>query len=105
VVSDAERNNVSSRLNEAFAAGTIDADDYQDRLDRLFAAQRLGDLVPVVDGLPPLPTHQPPAIVASTGGRPGELTPARSGNKLTVAIVGTLATVLLLIAILLIVAV
>jgi hypothetical protein len=27
------------------------------RLDLLFAAHRLGELVPVVEGLPPLPTH------------------------------------------------
>ena len=44
----------------------LDADDYQARLDTLFAAQRMGQLVPVVEGLPPLQTYADPAIVAAT---------------------------------------
>ncbi len=101
-VSDAERNQLNSRLNEAFTAGTIDADDYQVRLDRLFGAQRMGELVAVVEGLPPLQTYQSPAIAASTGGRPGELTEARPGNHLTVITVGAITGVVMLIAILLV---
>ena len=101
-VDEAERNRLSSRLNAAFEAGTIDADDYQVRLDRLFAAQTLGELVPVVQGLPPLATYDAPALVASTGGRPGELAPARSGNGLTVVTVAGIAGAVLLVALLLI---
>ena len=41
-VTESERDQLSSRLNAAFTAGTLDAEDYQARLDTLFAAQRLG---------------------------------------------------------------
>jgi hypothetical protein len=100
-VDEDERNRLSSRLNAAFEAGTLDADDYRARLDRLFAAQTLGELVPVVQGLPPLPTHAAPALVESTGGRPGELAPARSGNGLTLVAVAGVAGGVLLVALLL----
>ena len=38
-MTEAERDQLSSRLNAAFTAGTLDAEDYQARLDTLFAAQ------------------------------------------------------------------
>jgi hypothetical protein len=101
-VTDAERDRVSARLNAAFTAGALDQDDYQARLDRLFAATRLGELVPVVEGLPPLPTHSSPAIVASSGGQPGELSESRPPGRLTAVVVGGVAAVVLLIAILLV---
>ena len=102
-VTDAERDRLSARLNAAFTAGTLDQDDYRARLDLLFAAKRLGELVPVVDGLPPLPTHSSPAIVASSGGQPGELSESRPPGMLTAAVVGGVAVAILLIAILLLV--
>ena len=70
-VTEGERDRLSTRLNAAYEAGTLDADDYRSRLDTLFAAQKLGQLVPVVEGLPPLQTYTDPAIVAGTGGEPG----------------------------------
>ena len=80
-LSEAERNQLSSRLNAAYEAGAMDADDYHARLDTLFAAQRMGELVPVVQGLPPLQTYADPAIVAAApAGRPGELSTARSAR-------------------------
>jgi hypothetical protein len=102
-VTDAERDRLNARLNAAFTAGTLDEEDYHARLDRLFAAQRLGELIPVVEGLPPLPTHSSPAIVASSGGQPGELSEARPPGRLTAAVVGGVAVAILLIAILLVV--
>jgi hypothetical protein len=102
-VTDAERDRLSARLNAAFTAGTLDQDDYRARLDLLFAAKRLGELVPVVNGLPPLPTHSSPAIVASSSGQPGELSESRSPGMLTAAVVGGVAAAILLIAILLVV--
>jgi Domain of unknown function (DUF1707) len=103
-VSDAERDQLSSRLNAAFTAGTLDGDDYRARLDTLFAAQRMGDLVPVVEGLPPLQTYADPAIVASApDGRPGEVSPARSANGVALVAVGGVAALVVLIAILLVV--
>jgi hypothetical protein len=102
-VTDAERDRLSARLNAAYAAGTLDQDDYRARLDLLFAAKRLGELVPVVDGLPPLPTHSSPAIVANSSGEPGELSESRPPGMLTAAVVGGVAVAILLIVILLVV--
>lgn len=100
-VSEPERNQLSSRLNAAYEAGRLDADDYHDRLDRLFAARTLGELVPVVTGLPPLQTYDDPAMVASTGGAPGQLAPGRSANGLTLLVVGGVAFAVVLVAVLL----
>jgi hypothetical protein len=103
-VTEAERNQLSSRLNAAYEAGSLDADDYHVRLDTLFAAQRMGQLVPVVQGLPPLQTYANPAIVASTpSGRPGEVSPARSASGVALVAVGGVAALVVLIAILLVV--
>jgi len=101
-VTEDERNQVSSRLNAAFEEGGLDADAYHGRLDRLFAAQTLGELVPVVQGLPPLQTYEPPALVTGTGGRPGELAPARSGTGLTLVTVGGVAVAVLVVTLLLV---
>lgn len=102
-VSDAERDQLNSRLNDAFEAGKIDAEDYQGRLDQLFAARTLGELVPVVTGLPPLQTYGDPALVTSTGGRPGELSPARSGTQLALVTAAGIAAVVLLVGLLVLV--
>ena len=101
-VSDVEREQLTSRLNEAFAAGSLPAEEYHARLDRLYAAHTLGELVPVVVGLPPLQTHASPAIVGESVGQPGELAPARDGRGLTVVTVGVLAGVALLLIVMLI---
>jgi hypothetical protein len=98
-VTESERDQLSSRLNGAFTAGSLSQDDYQARLDQLFAAQRLGQLVPVVEGLPPLQTYNDPAGISS-GGQPGELSEAKPAARLTLMLVGGLALVILLIALL-----
>jgi hypothetical protein len=98
-VTDAERDQLTSRLNSAFTAGTLSQDDYQARLDQLYAAQKLGQLVPVVDGLPPLQTYDNPAIITS-GGQPGVLAESKAGNQLTLLVVGGLAAIIVLISIL-----
>lgn len=103
-VTETEREQLASRLNAAFTAGTLDSDDYKARLDTLFAATRLGELVPVVTGLPPLQTHADPAIVATTpGGRPGEVSPARSANGVALVAVGGVVALVVLIALLLVI--
>lgn len=101
-MTDAERDRLNARLNAAYTAGTLDQEDYQARLDRLFAAKRLGELVPVVEGLPPLPTYSNPAIVTSSGGQPGELSESRPPGRLTAVVIGGVAAAILLIAILLV---
>jgi Domain of unknown function (DUF1707) len=102
-VTDGERDRLNARLNAAYTAGTLEEEDYQARLDLLFAAQRLGQLVPVVEGLPPLPTHSTPAIVASSDGQPGELSESRPPGRLTAVVVAGVAAAILIIAILLVI--
>lgn len=102
-VTDEVRDQVSRQLNAAYTAGKIEEDDFRGRLDTLFGARRLGELVPVVQGLPPLQTYASPAIVASGGGQPGELTQARDGSKLTLVTGGAVVGAVLLIVILLVI--
>lgn len=102
-VSDTEREQLSSRLNTAYEGGLLGPDDFQTRLDALFAAQKMGQLLPVVEGLPALQTYDSPAMVASTGGQPGQLSEARSGNRFTLLAVGGVVGVVILIVILLLV--
>jgi Domain of unknown function (DUF1707) len=102
-VTDAERDRLNARLNAAYTSGTLQQEDYQARLDALYEAQRLGELIPVVEGLPPLPTHSNPAIVASPGGQPGELSESRPPGQLTAVVVGGVAAAILIIAILLVI--
>lgn len=99
-VEEREREQLSSRLNTAYADGALSAEDYQARLDTLFAATRLGQLVPVVEGLPAAVTYDSPAIVASDGGRPGELADTRSATGVSLLAVAGIAGVLAVIAIL-----
>ncbi len=103
-VTDGERNQLSARLNAAYEAGALNSDDFSDRLDRLFAAQRMGELLPVVEGLPPLPTHTSPAIVASTADTaPGQLSTSRNSTQPTLLILAVLTGAVALIAVLLVI--
>jgi hypothetical protein len=99
-VTTAERDRLSARLNAAFADGALDQDDYRSRLDQLFAATKLGELVPVVEGLPPLPTYEKPAFIQNPGGQPGELSAGRPSARFSLAVVAVVAVVIVLIAIL-----
>lgn len=103
VVTEAEREQLSLRLNTAYADGKLSAEDYQARLDTLFAATRLGQLVPVVDGLPPAATYNDPAIVASSGGQPGQLADTRDATRASLVAVMGVAGAVVLIALLLLV--
>lgn len=102
-VSDDERDRLSQRLNAAFTEGALTQEEYRARLDRLFAAEKLGELVPVVTGLPPQQTYEQPAIVETGSGQPGELTQAKSGNRMAVIAVGTVVGVVALLVILLLI--
>lgn len=89
-VTDEERNQLSTQLNDSFAAGHIGQEQYHQLLDQVFGAHRLGDLVGVVEVLGKPATHAVPDIVArDSGGRPGELAEARRpAARSTLALVG-----------------
>lgn len=99
-VSDAEREQLTSRLNAAFTDGRLEQDDYQFRLDQLFAATRMGQLLPVVEGLPPMPTHESPEFVASAGGQPGQLADTPSASRFALMLIAVLVVAIVLIAML-----
>lgn len=103
-VPEAERNDLSARLNQAFEAGQIDQDQYSALLDQVFDARTLGDLAGVVEVLGKPSTHNEPAIVAQTPqGRPGELAEAgRPSNRTTMMVVGGVAGLAVIAAILLV---
>ena len=102
-VTEEERNQLSAQLNEAFTAGQLDQQAYDQLLDRIFGATRLGDLAPVVEQLGKPATYNEPAIVQQApGGRPGELAQARTPtNRTTLALVGGVAGGVILIVLIL----
>ncbi|OYO10027.1 hypothetical protein CGZ98_13070 [Enemella evansiae] len=106
-VTEEERNQLSTQLNEAFTAGQLDQQGYDELLDRIFGARKLGDLAPVVERLGKPATHNEPAIVQQTpGGRPGELSEARTpSNRASLALVGGVAGGLILIVLIVLLAV
>ena len=99
-VTESEREQLSARLNSAYADGKLDADDYQARLDALFAASTLGQLVPVVDGLLPATTYDSPAMVAPSGGTPGQVSEARDASGVSLGLIVGITAAVVIIAIL-----
>lgn len=100
---DGERNRLVERLNTAYEAGQVSADEYPVLLDTLFGATTLGEVAGVVEVLPGAATYDVPAIVEPGQGRPGELAEARQPSGALVAKVvagGVVALVLLLVIVL-----
>jgi hypothetical protein len=54
----------------------------------------------VVDGLPPAPTYDSPAIVAPGGGQPGELSEARDAHGVSLGVIVGVTGLIVIIAIL-----
>jgi len=80
-VTAADRDNLSVRLNDAFAAGDIEMEDYQARLNALFQATQKGQLVPVVQGLPAVYRSREPVLGGDQAAKPGELAPIGPAPK------------------------
>jgi hypothetical protein len=55
---DADREQTSERLRRHHAEGRLDADEFQERVDRCYQAKTLGELDQLVTDLPPEPTRQ-----------------------------------------------
>ncbi|WP_150244950.1 DUF1707 SHOCT-like domain-containing protein [Nocardiopsis quinghaiensis] len=62
--SDADRDSVAHRLREALAEGRLDPDEHSERLDSVYRAKTLGELVPITEDLPA--ESGPSASVAPT---------------------------------------
>ncbi|MBK8461618.1 MAG: DUF1707 domain-containing protein [Nigerium sp.] len=103
-LSEDERARLVERLNAAYEQGAVPDGDYQPHLDALFSASTLGEVISVVEALPPVATHEVPAIVAAGDGRPGELAqPRRPAPALVAAAAIAAAALVTIIVFLLIV--
>lgn len=73
--SDADRANAASMLADAYAEGRLDNDEYNQRLDQVMSSKALGELVPVLADITPVPRPQtPPSYpAAQVDGRAGFL--------------------------------
>jgi DUF1707 SHOCT-like domain len=104
--SDADRDHAAQALREHHAAGRISIDEFQERLDRVYAAKTLGELGEVMADLPaidlyqlPIPADQrfvpphPPAARSQ-----GRMSPAWRGAWASWASVSLLCVVIWLIA-------
>jgi uncharacterized membrane protein len=72
-IGDAERERAQAALNDHYAAGRLDHDEYSERLDRIWAARTQADLAPVFADLPrpatPWPAARPRPASRRTGPR------------------------------------
>ena len=55
---DADREATSERLRRHHAEGRLDAEEFQERVDRCYQAKTLGELDQLVTDLPPEPTRE-----------------------------------------------
>jgi hypothetical protein len=73
--SDAERDEVATRLKDEFAAGRLSHDTFLYRMNAVFEARQRADLPPLLADLPSQPQPQPrqsrPAATAAAAGRAG----------------------------------
>ncbi len=75
--SDADRDRVAEALREHHATGRLTLEEFQDRLDRAYAAKTLGDLDELVSDLPAIDLYQLPIPAAQ---RPGALSVPAAGQ-------------------------
>ena len=97
-VDEVEREALVKRLSDAYADGRMEQDDYLSALDAVYGANRLGDLVPVVERLP-APATEVPAIVGTGTAPAGELVPAKGGLALGFMAVAGILSLLLVLAV------
>ncbi|GAA1584022.1 MULTISPECIES: DUF1707 SHOCT-like domain-containing protein [Kribbella] len=63
---EADREKIAGRLQDAFADGRLDQPEFSSRLDQLYTVQTYGELEPLVRDLPPVRTYQTPEVVQDT---------------------------------------
>ncbi|MFI6577228.1 DUF1707 domain-containing protein [Nocardiopsis sp. NPDC050513] len=91
--SDADRDQVAHRLREALAEGRLDPDEHSERLEAVYQAKTLGELVPITADLPEPDGDAAPAMPTAPGG-PASLsgrarvTAADPTSRLAVAVMG-----------------
>lgn len=98
-VDDVERESLTARLNAAYADGTLQHDQYSLAMDAVYGARTLGDLVPVVEQLPPPPVNEP-ALVVQSGPPAGEVATGRNLLPMTLLVGAVGITLIVVLAVL-----
>lgn len=101
-----EREAMVARVNAAYESGQLDEFDYRAYLDIAFGAKTLGQLRPVAEGVPALPTYATPGNIERASATPGEVSPSKAPSGRLVGMiagVGALALLALVIVLVLLV--
>jgi len=87
--SDADRERVAEALREAYAEGRLTAEEHSERVDSVYAAKTMGELVPLTKDLPAHgEVHRPaPAAAPALRRQQAEL-PARQEDPRMIAVFG-----------------
>lgn len=102
-IDDDERADLAERLSAQFTDGRISQEEYLAKLDLLYQADHLGELVPVVTGLPPRTTHGVPDIVLRSKNNavsPGSVSPNRNMVPILAGAAAGAFVILVLVAVL-----
>ena len=96
-MSDADREEAAAELGEHFAQGRLTADEYAERLDRVWAARTRGELTPLFRDLPG--RYGPPAPARESSARrptywSGGMSPWRRGLPTPLVVVLAVLVVL-----------
>jgi len=97
-VDDAEREVLTKRISDAFADGRMGQDDYMAALDVIYAAQQLGELVPVIERLPAVAVEVP-NLVQTSGAPAGQVSPSRNVLVPALLVTGGILALLMILAV------
>ena len=86
--SDADRERVAEALREAYAEGRLTAEEHSERVDSVYAAKTMGDLVPLTKDLPAHSEVHPAAPAARPSRVPQSEPPARQEDPNMIAVFG-----------------
>jgi DUF1707 SHOCT-like domain len=89
-IGDAERDVATARLGDHFAAGRLDHEEYDERLDAIWSARTRADLDQLFWDLPALPAPRPP--------RPAPLVRARHNRDWDIPVWALVVGIVLLVA-------
>ncbi|MEU9030588.1 DUF1707 domain-containing protein [Streptomyces sp. NPDC048383] len=88
--SDADRDRVVERLRDAVAEGRLDMEEFEERLEAVYASRTYAELAPLTRDLPQVPGESQPGAPASAGPARGD--GARSSWQSRIGGRGTSAT-------------
>lgn len=98
-VDETEREALTKRLSDAFTDGRLEQDEYMASLDVVYAAQRLGELVPVIEKLPAVAVEVP-NLVLTAGAPAGQVSTSRNVLLPAVIVTGVILVLLMTLALL-----